>query len=231
MRNIFTSGELSTEATVSKMETVQTEGGRAERRNRDYHNLDAIISVGYRVNSAKATCFRQWATSVLRQHLTLGDSLNRQRLDANAAELTVALQLVSKAIQAPQLTADDCRGLLDIVTGYAQTFLLLQSGMPQLPLAAIKRLLPALRATPWPGALPSEVVALVVVRRPLAVGMRMVGVIPIVQDFPFLSVPSITGVPLRPYVRLRLADHNLAHHHPPEGVSRRRKCSRRDGQR
>ncbi|MGQ0621381.1 MAG: RhuM family protein [Panacagrimonas sp.] len=126
LRNIFTSGELSPEATVSRMETVQAEGGRTVRRNRDWYNLDAIISVGYRVNSAKATRFRQWATGVLRQHLTQGYSLNRQRLESNARELDAALQLVRKAMQAPQLTADDGRGLLDIVTGYAQTFLLLQ---------------------------------------------------------------------------------------------------------
>ena len=126
LRNIFTSGELSTEATVSKMETVQTEGGRAVRRKRDYYSLDAIISVGYRVNSAKATRFRQWATGVLREHLTRGYTLNRQRLETNARELDAALQLVRRVAASPELTAEAGRGLVDIVSRYAQTFALLQ---------------------------------------------------------------------------------------------------------
>ncbi|MEC8847888.1 MAG: virulence protein RhuM/Fic/DOC family protein [Pseudomonadota bacterium] len=127
LRNIFDSGELSAEATVSKMETVQTEGGRSVRRKRDYYSLDAIISVGYRVNSAKATRFRQWATGVLREHLTRGYTLNRQRLENNARELEAALQLVRKVAASPDLTADAGRGLVDIVSRYAQTFALLQS--------------------------------------------------------------------------------------------------------
>ena len=126
LHNIFTSGELSAEATVSKMETVQTEGGRSVRRKRDYYSLDAIISVGYRVNSAKATRFRQWATGVLREHLTRGYTLNRQRLETNARELEAALQLVRKVAASPELTAEAGRGLVDIVSRYAQTFALLQ---------------------------------------------------------------------------------------------------------
>lgn len=126
LRNIFTSGELSAESTVSKMKTVQTEGGRSVRRKRDYYSLDAIISVGYRVNSAKATRFRQWATGVLREHLTRGYTLNRQRLETNARELEAALQLVRKVAASPDLAADAGRGLVDIVSRYAQTFALLQ---------------------------------------------------------------------------------------------------------
>lgn len=126
LRNIFASGELDARATVSKMETVQTEGGRIVRRKRDYYSLDAIISVGYRVNSAKATRFRQWATRVLHEHLTHGYTLNRQRLEHNAQELEAALQLVRRAMQAPELNAGDGLGLPDIVTRYAQTYLLLQ---------------------------------------------------------------------------------------------------------
>lgn len=62
MQNIFESGELNKESTCSKMEQVQKEGNRNAKRNIDFYNLDAIIAVGYRVNSKKATQFRIWAT-------------------------------------------------------------------------------------------------------------------------------------------------------------------------
>ena len=61
LKNIYESGELSQEATVAKFATVQTEGNRKIKRNLTYYNLDVIISVGYRVNSKKATQFRIWA--------------------------------------------------------------------------------------------------------------------------------------------------------------------------
>lgn len=126
LKNIFLSGELDRSATVSKMETVQREGARSVVRQIEYFNLDAVLSVGYRVNSTRATRFRQWATRTLREHLTQGYTLNRQRFEANARELEAALQLVKKAAQRPDLLADTGRGLVDIVTRYAQAFLLLQ---------------------------------------------------------------------------------------------------------
>ncbi len=126
LKNIYASGELDRPATASKMETVQQEGQRSVVRQIEHFNLDAVISVGYRVNSSRATRFRQWATRTLREHLTQGYTLNRQRLEANARELEAALQLVKKAAQSPELLADTGRGLVDIVTRYAQTFLLLQ---------------------------------------------------------------------------------------------------------
>ena len=64
IRNIYASGELIREATVSKMETVQIEGGRTVARTQEFFNLDVIIAVGYRVNSQRATQFRIWATKV-----------------------------------------------------------------------------------------------------------------------------------------------------------------------
>ena len=72
LSNIFSEGELQPEATVSKMETVQEEGNRNVKRIRDFYNLDAIISVGYRVNSRKATNFRIWATGILKEYMTKG---------------------------------------------------------------------------------------------------------------------------------------------------------------
>ncbi|MDF9392114.1 MULTISPECIES: virulence RhuM family protein [Methylococcus] len=110
LRNVFASGELEREATVAKNATVQREGEREVVREIEYYNLDAIISVGYRVNSTRATRFRQWATRVLREHLTRGYSLDRQRFEQNAAELEAALALVKKAAAGEALTAEQGRG-------------------------------------------------------------------------------------------------------------------------
>ncbi len=80
LSNIFEEGELKQEATVSKMETVQTEGKRNVKRTLDFYNLDAIISVGYRVNSKRATAFRIWATKVLREYMIKGFAIDDDRL-------------------------------------------------------------------------------------------------------------------------------------------------------
>jgi hypothetical protein len=84
--NIFDSGELDPQATVSKMEIVRLEGGRNVSRDVDHYNLDVILSVGYRVSSTKATAFRKWATQTLRRYITDGFALNESRLrsDPNA---------------------------------------------------------------------------------------------------------------------------------------------------
>jgi hypothetical protein len=78
--NIFESGELQPEPTISKMEIVQTEGNREIKRTVDFYNLDMIIAVGYRVNSYQATQFRIWATKILKEYLTKGFALNDERL-------------------------------------------------------------------------------------------------------------------------------------------------------
>lgn len=81
LKNIFTSQELAPEATIRKFRIVQQEGQREVSRTVDFYNLDAIISVGYRVNSIRATQFRQWATSVLREFAIKGYVLDRQRME------------------------------------------------------------------------------------------------------------------------------------------------------
>jgi hypothetical protein len=80
LKNIFESGELQKEATVRKFRTVQKEGSREVGRNVDFYNLDAIIAVGYRVNSMQATQFRIWATGVLREFIVKGFVLDDERL-------------------------------------------------------------------------------------------------------------------------------------------------------
>ncbi|MBR3519107.1 MAG: virulence RhuM family protein [Paludibacteraceae bacterium] len=88
LANVFETGELSEEATISKMETVQTEGNRQVKRMVVMYKLDAIIAVGYRVNSLRATQFRQWATAVLHQFAIRGYVLDKKRME-NGAFLTV----------------------------------------------------------------------------------------------------------------------------------------------
>ncbi|NCC49733.1 MAG: cell filamentation protein Fic [Spartobacteria bacterium] len=78
--NIYESGELVREATVSILETVQQEGSRQIKRKLELYNLDAIISVGYRVNSSKATQFRIWATQLLKEYITKGFAIDDDRL-------------------------------------------------------------------------------------------------------------------------------------------------------
>lgn len=80
LTNIFAEGELSEDATVSKMEIVQQEGKRQVKRQVEYYSLDAIISVGYRVNSKRATHFRVWATKVLKEYMIKGFALDDERL-------------------------------------------------------------------------------------------------------------------------------------------------------
>ena len=80
LKNIYETGELTANSTISKMEIVQQEGQRDVSRELTLYNLDAIISVGYRVNSRKATQFRIWATGVLREYMTKGFALDDERL-------------------------------------------------------------------------------------------------------------------------------------------------------
>lgn len=84
LKNIYESGELTSEATIRNFRIVQNEGGRNVSRNIDFYNLDAIISLGYRVNSVRATQFRQWATQVLREFAIKGYVLDRKRLENGA---------------------------------------------------------------------------------------------------------------------------------------------------
>ena len=81
LANVFDTGELREDATISKMETVQQEGTRAVKRSVVMYKLDAIIAVGYRVNSLRATQFRQWATAVLRQFAIRGYVIDKKRME------------------------------------------------------------------------------------------------------------------------------------------------------
>lgn len=83
--NIYEEGELQADSTISKMEAVQTEGNRQAKRSVDRYDLDAIISVGYRVNSRRATQSRIWATKVLKEYMIKGFAMDDERLKQGKA--------------------------------------------------------------------------------------------------------------------------------------------------
>ena len=126
LKNIFIENELDEAATTEDFSVVQSEGKRQVKRRLKHYNLDAVISVGYRVKSKNATQFRIWATQRLKDYLLQGSALNHARLQQNAAELEQALALIRKTAASPELTLASGRGLVDIVSRYTQTFLWLQ---------------------------------------------------------------------------------------------------------
>jgi predicted XRE-type DNA-binding protein len=115
LKKIFADNELQEAATTEDFSVVQSEGSRSVRRRVKHYNLDAIISVGYRINSHRGVRFRQWATTTLREHLVRGYTLNRQRFQQSAAELETTLALVRRAASGGALTTDQGRGLVDVI--------------------------------------------------------------------------------------------------------------------
>ena len=126
LKNIYEEQELAEDSTCKDFLQVQTEGDREVKRKRKHYNLDAIISVGYRVNSRRATQFRQWATGVLRQHLVEGYSLNQQRLKERGIEFEQALDLLSRTLANQQLVSAQGEAVLGVIADYARSWSLLQ---------------------------------------------------------------------------------------------------------
>ncbi|NYT69694.1 virulence protein RhuM/Fic/DOC family protein [Pusillimonas noertemannii] len=127
LRGVYVSEELSEAATSKDFLVVRQEGKRQVKRRLKHYNLDAIISVGYRVNSSRATRFRQWATRVLREHLTQGYSLNEYRLaQQGLAELEQAVVLLGQTLTRQQLVSDLGQEVVGLILGYARTWRLLQ---------------------------------------------------------------------------------------------------------
>ena len=127
VNNIFKSGELMRKTTCAKIAQVAKDG---RLRQIDYYNLDMIISVGYRVNSRRATQFRIWATNVLKQHLIKGYTVNHKRLEQQGVkritELAQVVAMLKKASERNLLSGDEAKGLLKVITEYTDTWLLLQ---------------------------------------------------------------------------------------------------------
>ncbi len=122
LKNIYKSEELDEISTTAKYSVVRQEGKRKVKRQIKYYNLDAIISVGYRVNSRRGILFRKWATQLLKDYLINGYVLNQKRLEKENKqlnELKNTIKVLSNTVFYKELTDDESRGLLSIIADYS----------------------------------------------------------------------------------------------------------------
>ena len=126
IKNIFIEGELIKEAVVAFFATTGTDN---KKYNVEYFNLDMILSIGYRVNSKRGTQFRIWATKTLNDHIVKGYSINEKRLQQENAkklyQLQQTLEFIQASINNKQLSSNETSGLLQVITDYTRTFILL----------------------------------------------------------------------------------------------------------
>ena len=124
--NVYRDAELEENRTSKESFLVQNEGGREVTRKVKVYNLDAIISVGYRVNSRKATDFRIWATKVLKGYIVDGAAVNERRLSElttqKLAEVNGTLDVVRRLMAQRELTGEEANGVLAVIAQYAETF-------------------------------------------------------------------------------------------------------------
>ncbi|AQU81294.1 MULTISPECIES: virulence protein RhuM/Fic/DOC family protein [unclassified Halomonas] len=126
LQNIFKDEELSEQATTKDFLVVRQEGKRQVRRSIKHYNLDAIISVGYRVSSKRATQFRKWATQVLKDHLVQGYTLNQRRLTERGIEFEQAVSLLSRTLTNQGLVSTEGEAVARVISDYARSWSLLQ---------------------------------------------------------------------------------------------------------
>jgi len=122
LRNIYKSGELDEISTTEKYSVVRQEGKRNVKRQIKFYNLDAIISVGYRVNSKRGVLFRKWATQLLKDYLIKGYVINQERLQKQAKqlnELKETIKILGTTLRYKELTSDESTGLLRIISDYS----------------------------------------------------------------------------------------------------------------
>ena len=130
VNNIYKDGELEKKRTCAKNAQVRKEGNRVVRREVDKFNLDMIISVGYRVNSKKATQFRVWATTVLRKYLVDGVAVNEKRLlelrekqeIKKLRDVEEMMGLVRRLTIRNELSAGEANGILEVISKYGGSF-------------------------------------------------------------------------------------------------------------
>lgn len=123
LNNIYNEGELDKNATVSISEIVQKEGNRDILRKIAFYNLDAVISVGYRVNSSRATQFRIWATNTLREYLTKGYVINERMLKDQQNKIQTlqsTLNLLKRSLQNQISTVDEAQDVANILDNFAK---------------------------------------------------------------------------------------------------------------
>ena len=123
LSNVFATGELRRPAVAAKNATTAADG---KSYLVEYFNLDAILSVGYRVNSKRGTQFRIWATHTLRDHLLRGYTLNERRLrEKGLGEMEQAVSLLARTLERHELVTDEGRAVLDVVERYTRAWRLL----------------------------------------------------------------------------------------------------------
>ncbi len=125
IKNIYKTEELSDKSTIRNFRIVQKEGGREVERDVNHYNLDMILSVGYRVNSKRATAFRKWATKTLRQHITKGYTINPKVIKNNYAEFQKAIENMRELL--PAGSSIDNASVLELVSVFADTWLSLDA--------------------------------------------------------------------------------------------------------
>lgn len=124
IKNIFKEGELDRDSVVAKNATTASDGKIYQV---EFYNLDMIISLGYRVNSKRATSFRVWATKILKEYLIKGYAINQKRLEQKGLkELNETISLLKDTISKSELELNEAKGLLDVILNYSRTWSLLQ---------------------------------------------------------------------------------------------------------
>ena len=124
IHNIFKEKELEQDSVVAKNATTATDGKTYQV---DYYNLDMIISLGYRVNSKRATQFRRWATKILKDYLLQGYALDQERLKKEKlAELEQTIEMVKQTVESRTLAENEAKGFIEIIGNYAKSWALLQ---------------------------------------------------------------------------------------------------------
>ena len=130
LSNIFKSGELDEKVVCSILEHTTKHGAikdKTQTKRTKFYNLDVILSVGYRVSGKKATQFRIWATSVLKDYLTKGYALNQKKLQQQKLEeLDKTIQLIKQSLKNKELTTTEAKGFVEIISNYAKSWALLQ---------------------------------------------------------------------------------------------------------
>ena len=130
LNSIYNEGELNKNSTISILEIVQKEGKRDILRNIAFYNLDAIISVGYRVNSSKATKFRIWATNTLKEYITKGYAINEKMLKSKQEQIQTlqsTINLLTRSIKNQIETVDDAQNVAKILDNFAKGLNLLDN--------------------------------------------------------------------------------------------------------
>ncbi len=122
LKNIYLEHELDEISTTEDFSVVRQEGKRNVKRTIKYYNLDAIISVGYRISSKRATQFRQWATQTLKQYLVQGYALNERRLQERGIEFEQVIGLLGQTLSNQSLLSDEGKAVLSVVQDYARSW-------------------------------------------------------------------------------------------------------------